>query len=181
MATPSLRRVAWPSAAVLAAAFIVVLAFHGQRPGPGLVPFEAGGLMALPPERIEEVEVEADGKRWRLRRGAEGTWSVTQGPPVVAGDPQAQIERGLRLLHVSGPERTLTREELGGAAAGEFGLAPPELTVRARGGSSSVFTVHFGRKNPLGLARYARVEGRDEVVLLPGFVAEAWEALVKKP
>ena len=179
MAPPALRRLAWPAAATAAAAFIVALALHGERPEPGLARFVAAGLMTVPPERVSEVDVAATGRSWRLRRGATG-WAVVEGSPLGTADPRSQIEEGLALLHRSGPQRILTGEEAAGAER-DFGLAPPVLSVTARAPTDPPFTIHFGGRNPLGLARYARVEGRPEVVLLPEFVAEAWERLVKPP
>ncbi len=181
MATPPLKRFVLPVAAVLAVGFLVVFAFHGERPESGLAPFVAAGIMPLRPEGVEAVEIDMGGRHWRLTRGRDGRWGLAQGAALAAGDPEALIEKGLRLLHVSAPERTLTSEEVAAVPASEFGLAPPALTVTARGASSAPFTVHFGGKTPLGLARYARVEGRQEMVLVPGFVAEAWEAVVATP
>ena len=174
VAAPALRRLAWPGAAVAAAAFIAALAFLGERPEPGLARFQAAGLMLhLPPERVSRVEIEAAGKRLALARGADGRWTSSGEP--AAGELTARVEAGLRLLHVSGPERSMAPDELRGTPLADLGLAPPLLTVTARAGSGPAFTVHFGGKNPLGLARYARVDGIEEIVLLPGFVAEAWE------
>lgn len=174
MAAPALRRLAWPAAAAVAAAFIAALAFHGERPEPGLARFEAAGLMLhLPPERVTRVDIHAGSARRALLRGPGGTWT-SDGIPAAA-DVAARVETGLTLLHVSGPERTMSAEELQGTSAAEFGLAPPALSVTAHGTSGVAFTVHFGRANPLGLARYARVEGTEGIVLLPGFVAETWE------
>jgi hypothetical protein len=33
--------------------------------------------------------------------------------------------------------------------------------------------------NPLGLERYARVVGRPEILLMPAFVADAWEPVAE--
>ena len=52
----------------------------------------------------------------------------------------------------------------------------PDIALANQGGST--VTIHFGSANPLGLARYAQIEGRPEVVLLPAFVAEAWEQMM---
>ena len=179
MASAALRRLAWPAAAVTAAAFIVALAMHGERPEPGLARFVAAGLMTAPPERVTEVDLAAGGRTWQLRRGESG-WAVIRGGPLGMLDPRLQVEEGLALLHRSGPERILTPDEAAGAER-EFGLAEPTLSVTARTVSDPPFTIHFGVKNPLGLARYARVDGRAEVVLLPAFVAETWERLVGPP
>lgn len=175
MATPPLKRVILPTAAVLAAGFLLVFAFHGERPESGLAPFVAAGIMPLRPESIEAVEIDTGGRHWRLARGRDGRWVPAQ------EEAQAQIEKALKFLHVSAPERTLTADEVAAMSASEFGLQPPALTVTARSASGEPFTVHFGRKNPLGLARYARIEGRQDVVLVPAFIAEAWEAVAAQP
>jgi len=58
---------------------------------------------------------------------------------------------------------------------GEFGLTPPRLAVTAHRSSGASITVEFGGTNPLGLERDARIVGRSEVLLIPAFVADAWE------
>jgi len=179
VAPAALRRLAWPAAAVGSAAFIVALALHGERPEPGLARFVAAGLMTLPPERVSEVDVTSGGRTWRLRR-AESRWTLVEGGPLRMPDPRLQIEEALALLHRSGPERTLTTDEATGSER-DFGLDRPALTVTARAAPAPPFTIHIGGRNPLGLARYARVDGHAGVVLLPGFVAEAWERLVGPP
>jgi len=84
---------------------------------------------------------------------------------------------GLKLLHNSAPQRTdLASEQLS-----EFGLAPPRLTVTARMTGGASITIEFGRTNPLGLERYARVVGRGEILLMPAFVADAWEPVAEVP
>ena len=44
-------------------------------------------------------------------------------------------------------------------------------------GVADQFDGSAGGANPLGLERYARVVGRPEILLLPAFVADAWEPL----
>jgi len=53
------------------------------------------------------------------------------------------------------------------------------VAVRAPGGET--FTIEFGGLNAQGLAQYARVTGRDAIVLLPRFVGEPWQALAGAP
>jgi len=60
-------------------------------------------------------------------------------------------------------------------------LAPPRLTVTARMTGGASITIEFGRTNPLGLERYARVVGRGEILLMPAFVADAWEPVAEVP
>jgi hypothetical protein len=57
VATAALKRTAWVGGAGLAAGLILVLAWHGRRPDPGLVRFEPGGVIRQ--VRVEEsVEVQ---------------------------------------------------------------------------------------------------------------------------
>jgi hypothetical protein len=171
---PLLRRALWPALAALAAGSLLLLALYGERPGAGLDRFEASGPMAhLDPAGIAEVEVSAGALRWRFMRQGDG-WRVLEASSTPPADVAVRIETGLRLLHNSAPERILVGDEL--AAQASFGLAPPALLVVATG--SSRFSIAFGGANPLGLARYARLEGRDGVALMPGYVAETWEAAV---
>jgi hypothetical protein len=38
--------------------------------------------------------------------------------------------------------------------------------------------IEFGEVNPQGLAQYTRIGGSAEIILLPRFVGEPWEAVV---
>jgi hypothetical protein len=176
----AVRRAAWPVAAAAAAAVLVALALHGRRPESGLARFEAAGVMTAPaPERAREVRVSAGARAAVLRRAADGRWARLDGEG--AGDPTEAVERGLRFLHVSAPQRVLERDELGPGSAAEFGLAPPRYVVAVRGAAGETFTIDFGGFNAQGFAQYARVAGRDAVVLLPRFVGESWPALAGAP
>ena len=165
----------WGGLAAGAVIVIVGLALSGQRREPGLAPFEVAGLMlAIPPDRVQDLEVRTPSAQRRFLRGADGRWTPADGGAAPA-DLHERIEAGLKFLHVTGPERTLAADELRSAPLADFGLEPPRLTVIARAGGAPAFAIHFGRANPLGLSRYARVEARPEVVLLPGHAADAWD------
>ena len=174
VAAPLLKRALWPAAAALAAGVLLVLVLHGERPGPGEGKFEAAGLMLhIAPASVGEVEVTAGAKRWRFAREG-GGWRVVEASLPAPPDVAARIESALKLLHNAAPERILSGNEL--AAQASFGLDPPALAVVAVGASR--FSIAFGVSNPLGLARYARIEGRAEVALVPGYLAETWEGAV---
>ena len=162
---------AWTVAATLAAGFIGLLAFQGGRPEPGLARFTPAGLLAdWPVEQVTSVEVSAGANRWSFRRNAAG-WHAEAADTVSTADLGERIEKGLTLLHNSGPQRT----DLASAQLAEFELTPPHLTVTARMTGGASITIEFGGTNPLGLERYARVAGRPEILLMPAFVADAWE------
>jgi hypothetical protein len=88
------------------------------------------------------------------------------------------LERGLRFLHVTAPQRVLSLEEYAETPLATFGLAPPHSVVVVRTATSAPFMIEFGDTNPQGLAQYARIIGRAEIILLPRFVGEPWEAVV---
>jgi hypothetical protein len=93
----------------------------------------------------------------------------------------ARLDTGLRFLHVSAPQRVPEPGEVAGTPAAEFGLDPPRYAVAVRAGTGAPFTIEFGARNHQGLAQFARVGGAREIVLLPGFVGEAWEAVMAGP
>ena len=173
VATAGLKAWGWPAAAALAAGFIAVLAFQGERGEPGLARFAPAGLLAdWPAEQVLSVEVSTGALHRSFRRDA-GSWRSETADATLAAALAEHIETGLKLLHNSAPQRAdLASEQLG-----EFGLAPPRLTVTAHRMGGATVTIEFGGANPLGLERYARVVGRPEILLMPAFVADAWEPL----
>lgn len=174
VAPTRMRRYLWPIGAALAAGFIVVLAFHGSRPEPGLARFEAAGVLSdCQLRQVVAVQVRAAAWRREYRRDAEGGWRLEFSDEAVAADVAEQIELGLKLLHNSAPQRT----DLDNAQLDEFGLQPPRVTVVVAAANGASRTIEFGGANPLGLERYARIDGKRDIMLLPSFVAGAWEPL----
>jgi hypothetical protein len=164
----------WSFAAALAAGFLGFLAFHGERPQAGLGRFEPAGLLVnWPLDDVAAIEI-SDGTEQRSYRRVAGSGWRGEGD-ALPPNAEERIATGLKLLHNSAPERIFSAGELNDRSLAEFGLAPPRLTVTASTAAGRSVTIHFGGANPLNLARYARVEGRPDVVLLPGFVVDAWE------
>ena len=160
-----MRRGAGLAAAAAAFLFLAVLAFHGQRPESGLSEFKVAGVMSTTePQLIREVRIAGRGTERRFVRGT---------PEWKAAEPA--IEKGLRFLHVTAPERVMSEGEVAAVPAADFGLDPPLLLVALQGEAGPVIAVAFGGPTPLGVARYARVVGRPGIVILPAYVAEAWE------
>ena len=177
MAAAGLKLWGWWLAAFLAVGLLAALAFHGERPQAGLERFEPAGLLVgWPLENLRAIEVSAGTEHRSFRRVASGGWRGAESSLPV--DAEERIATGLKLLHNSAPERVFAAGELDERMLGDFGLVPPRLTVTATTAAGRSVTIHFGSANPLGLARYAQIEGRPEVVLLPAFVAEAWEQMM---
>ena len=182
MAATPLKRGLWIFAAAAAAIVIIVLASHGRRPDPGLVRFQPAGVtLLMPPERLSEVVVSRGNRSWRFTRSEGTSWMAAVGMPPLSESDVARLESGLRFLHVSAPLRVMTRDELAGTPLAELGLDPPRFAISVRSSAEAPITVEFGELNPQGLAQYAHVTGRDDILLLPSFVGEPWQQLTGGP
>jgi hypothetical protein len=159
-------RWAWPAAAVAAFALLVGLALHGGRPDI-LVDYKPAGLLSFAPEQAREIEIAAGAERKRFVRDGD-RWNA---PPETA----ARLDAGLRLLRNAGPLRVLTVDEVARVPASEYALGADSLRVTIRPAEGAAFGVQFGGRNPLGSARYARIDGAAGIALLPAYVAEVWE------
>ena len=174
VAAPRLTAWVGGAAALLAAGFIAALAVTGERPEPGLERFRPAGVLARwPVEDIVSVEIIAGAEHRLFQRSPEGIWQA------VGTETAQRIETGLTLLHNAAPQRVFTGGEIDDAGLAEFALDPPRLTIIARRRGGNTVTIRFGDANPLGLARYARTDGSPEVLLLPSYVAAAWEEIAK--
>jgi hypothetical protein len=172
---------AWIAGAAAAGAALLAIALHGERPDAGLARFQPNGVMvAIPPARVSAVELRRADRTWRFSRTPTG-WTALPDPAPGTRDPTSLVDMGLRLLHGSVPQRVMAREEARALTLSEVGLDPPVLTVRAEVPGAAPFTIDIGGPNPQGLARYARVAGREEVVLLNRYVADPWQTLTEVP
>jgi len=55
------------------------------------------------------------------------------------------------------------------------------LRVQVRAANGTTFRIQFGGRNPLGAARYARVDGIEGVPMLPAYVGDAWQQVIGGP
>ena len=161
-----------------AIAFLAALALHGERPEPGMVAYKAAGLLtAFAPDDAREIEVSKAGEVWRFQREGR-SWRAVEAPRPVPAEATQRIDAALRLLRDSGPLRVLSADEAARATPSDYALGPEALRVTVFGPDAAKFAVRFGAANPLGSARYTRVEGIDGVPLLPAYVAETWEQAI---
>jgi hypothetical protein len=166
-----------PAAAVLAAVFLAIFAFVGERPRPGSEPFQPKGLLSTwSTEDVTAIRIDNGTEHHAFDRDSGGRWRTgeTEVGPAVA----AKIEAGLRLLKNSASERDFSPEELGGRPLAEYGLDPPRLTVAVRTAAGASATIDFGEINPLGLTQYVRMEGRRDIAMLPAYVAATWDEAI---
>ena len=179
MVAKALKGYAWLTLAGLASIYILALAFTGERPGPGLAPFEPKGPMRhIALDSINVVELAAETQQWRFDRAGDGAWKVTRGPAIAGLEEKLSV--ALKLLRNSAPERILARHELAPSSLAEFDLEKPRLRIAVHSTSAGPFVITFGGPNALGSVRYAQVNGQDDVALLPAYTAEAWEGWASK-
>ena len=179
VAASLIRRLAWPLLAASAFAFLAGLALHGERPDP-MQAFKAAGLLtAFTPGDAREVEIVAGAEVWRFRR--EGEWQAVDPAKPVPADLAVRLETALRLLRNSAPLRVLTADEVARVPPSEYALSSDSLRVLVRASNGATFRIQFGGRNPLGAARYARVDGMEGVPMLPAYVGDAWEQVIGGP
>jgi hypothetical protein len=179
VAPPLIRRLAWPLAALAAFVFLVALALHGSRPDPMQDFKPSGVLTAFSPEEARDVEITSGDAAWRFRRDPD--WRAVDPSTAAPANVGQRIDAALRLLRNSKPLRVLTAEEVAKVPASEYALGPQSLRVRVGTANGASFAVQFGGRNPLGSARYARVEGMEGVPMLPSYVGDAWEQVIGGP
>lgn len=171
-------RFAWAGASLAAVAFLVVMAVSGALPQQRqLVKFEAKGLMSQAPERITRVEIDKAGKTVAFVRSG-GNWLREGGGPL----PQAAADKlsmAVQVMHTSGPVRVMAPEEYRGTDPREFGLAPPQLSIRLYEGNAPALHAAFGNLNPEKFLQYMAVEGRPQLYLMSLFVGEFWAAVAE--
>ena len=179
VAPPLIRRLLWPVAGLAAFAFLAAAALHGERRD-AMQEFKPGGVLtAFAPRDAREVEVGSGSETWRFRR--DGEWHSIDPAKPAAGDATDRIDTALRLLRDSAPLRVLTADEVARMPPGEYALDPRALQVEVRARDGATFRIQFGAPNPLGAARYVKVEGMDGVALLPIHVGAAWQQVIAMP
>lgn len=172
-------RAGWPQAvlALAAVGFLVAMVVTGALPRQrALVEFEAKGVLPMPPERIQRVEIIAAGRRGAFERDGDKAWSREGGgklDPALA----ARLSMAVQFMHTAGPVRTMTAEETRGADPTAFGFEKLELAAALYADGQRVLTFQFGRTNPEGFAQYMRLDGKPELYLMSRFVGEEWAAV----
>lgn len=170
--------VAWLGA-VGAICFLLVMEYSGAVPQHGqYVKFEARGLLREDPQRVDSVVLTRAGMTRTFTR-ADARWQENgQTLPVVAA---SALDTAVKFMHTSEPVRTISLEEVKTQDPREFGLAPPQFTVRLTVGGVSALDAGFGGMNPTGRLNYVGMIGHKELYLLSHFVVEEWEKVISSP
>ena len=164
--------------AALAVAFLVVMARSGHvRESGQFVRFTPGGVMSIPPARIDRVEL-AGASRRRVFTRAAGAWTMEPDGRQVPGSLARHLDDSIKFMHVSPPVRVLEPAEWSSQGLREFGLESPAYSASLFEGSRRVLAVSFGSPNPQQVLQYMRVDGREQIFVMSRFVGHEWELVL---
>lgn len=172
------RPIAW-GLACLAVAYLGAMVVTGAVPEfRHRVKFEAKGVMTVPPERVDRVEIGRDGGRVVLTRTDNGGWSGEDGAALSA-NLASKVSLAVQYMHTSGPVRVMAADEIQGVAPAEFGLERPRISVALFVGPERVLLAEFGARNPEDMLQYMRLAGHDGMYLMSRFVGQEWDASIE--
>lgn len=170
---------AWKSwlAACIAIGYLVVMFDAGRLPEYAhFNPFEAAGLLREPPESVTRVVIARGTAQWPLRREG-GQWLDGQGT-AVAPELSAGVDDAIRFMHSSAPVRTLAMADVQPAQPTEFGFSADAVRVVLANDSGILLQFELGGRNPDGILRYLRATGQPGILLMSGFIGDAWDNVV---
>jgi hypothetical protein len=169
------RRLTVPLAAAAALGYLAAMAVTGAMPVQRqFVPFEARGVLKIPPERIRRVEMDRGAEHVALVRTGEKSWS-TAGGADIGTDPGSRVSMAVQMMHTSAPSREMTPGELAGTDPAAFELDPPRILARLYDDVGRlVLTARFGGANADGFFQYMRLDGDGRLYLISRFVGAEW-------
>jgi hypothetical protein len=170
----SIRHLVRPLVTATALVYLVVMVISGAMPEQRqLVHFEATGIMTIPPEQIERVEISRNGKTLELHRDGPSAWRSQQAGPL----PQAVADKlslAVQFMNTSGPVRVLEAAEHRATDRREFGLDSPQLSVVLSDSTHTVLRLHFGGLNPERFLQYMSADEHPPIYLMSLFVGRQW-------
>lgn len=167
-------------AALLAVGVLIAMTISGHlRESKQFVKFVPAGVMPETPAEIDRLEIRTGAARWEFRRGP-GEWRRAPGNTSVPPSLARHLDNSIKFMHVSAPVRVMQRDEWAPIGLGEFGLDPPGYTAVLYRGATPVLGAAFGVPNPEKVLQYMKLDGRDQVFLMPRFIGEEWEHALRE-
>lgn len=143
------------------------------------VKFVPAGVMPETAVTIDRVEIRTNTGRWVFARAPSGWRAAPDGRPVPVS-LAAHLDDSIKFMHVSAPIRVMERAEWTSTGLREFGLDPPRYTATLYRHGRAVFRAEFGAPNPQKVLQYMKLEGRDQLYLMPRFIGEEWEQALRE-
>lgn len=174
------RRLLPAVGALLAVGLLAAMVVSGQlRESKQLVRFAPAGVMPDAPAEIDQVELRTATALRVFVRGPDGWRGSPDGHPLPSS-LTASLDDSIKFMHVSAPIRVMERAEWAPAGLREFGLEPPRYTATLYRHGRAVLRAGFGAPNPQKVLQYVKLEGRDQLYLMPRFIGEEWEKALRE-
>jgi hypothetical protein len=168
------------AAALLAVGLLAAMIVSGHlRENKQLVRFAPAGVMPDAPAEIDQVELRTTTALRAFVRAPDG-WRASPDGHALSSSLTAALDDSIKFMHVSAPIRVMERSEWASAGLREFGLEPPRYTATLYRHGRAVLRAEFGAPNPQKVLQYLRLEGRDQVYLMPRFIGEEWEKALRE-
>ncbi len=164
--------------AASAIAYLCVMFLAGELPRHGHYHESKGpqGLLTATPDKVQTIALETPTVAVKLLRRAPG-WEYASGIPLAREAVDA-LEDALRYTHSAPPVRELTGTD-DEAGLRSMGLLPPALSIALQAAEDDLLHLSLGARNTDGVLRYARLGDRGPVLLLSGFLGDAWYGLAE--
>lgn len=124
-------------------------------------------------EQVTGIEVQSGEVGVRLEREVGGPWRFADG----RSDPVDQAR--LSGLSLGGPTIRRTLNDV--SDVGQFGLAPPQATLRLSLQDGGEVVLQLGNRSPDAAMRYVQRDEPTTVYLVDDFWAQAWLRVVSEP
>jgi hypothetical protein len=174
------RRRLGPLLALLAVGILAAMIVSGHlRESKQFVKFAPAGVMREAPAGIDQVEMRSSTGRWTFAR-APGGWRAVPGGRPVPVSLAGHLEDAIKFIHVSAPIRVMEPAEWEPVGLREFGLDPPRYTAILYQRGTAVLGAEFGAPNPQSILQYLKLQGHDQVYLMPRFIGEEWEKALRE-
>lgn len=177
MATPAISgRLAKLAGFATAAVMLAVLggiSFTGRWPtDAALEHVSREGIITLPVEQVEHINIVAGDKSLRLDHAGSG-WALHGATlePAIA----KHIDTAVHLLNVSGPRRSFEPGEYELADIAKFGLDPPNLLVSLVTRDGESHSIAFGEPTPAENSQFVHLLGQPTITLLSRYVGVEWQ------
>jgi hypothetical protein len=173
------RRLLGAAVALLAVGLLAAMVVSGHlRESKQFVKFVPAGVMPEAAAEIDRVEIRSSAGQWVFER-APGGWRTPDGRPVPA-TLAAHLDDSIKFMHVAAPIRVMERAEWAPLGLREFGLDRPSYAATLYRRGVAVLEAEFGAPNPQKVLQYMKLEGRDEVYLMPRFIGDEWKKALRE-
>ena len=123
----------------------------------------------VPADDVQQVDLITPAQHITVVRTGDKQWKITAPRPLDADADEIN-----RLVSSASDISRETVIEENAANLAPFGLDPAQTTVALKTKDGKVREIRFGTTNPTGNSTYAALQGKNQVMLVAGYVASAF-------